>query len=100
MIAHESSNLSIKETVSFQHLPLAVYREIAAHLQQVTGLQTRLISQSAPYFDYQLSQVEALEIGYPQSLPVTEKQLLESILDYYAQRYGSYQRSSLTDKTV
>ncbi|MFM7190309.1 MAG: hypothetical protein ACKOX2_05755, partial [Microcystaceae cyanobacterium] len=94
------SNLAITEKVSFQNLPLAIYREIAAHLRQVSNVQTRLISQSAPQFDYQLSQVEALEISYPQSLPATEKQLLESILAYYAQRYGSYQRSSLTDETV
>ncbi len=93
MIANELSNVSVKEKVSFPNLPLAVYREIAAHLQQVTEVQTRLIPQSAPQFDYQLSQVEALEMCYPENLPVTEKHLLESILDYYVQRYGPYQRS-------
>ncbi|MFM8296405.1 MAG: hypothetical protein ACKN9E_17915 [Microcystaceae cyanobacterium] len=95
-----NASVTYQEKVSFHNLHLAVYREIAAHLQQVAGVQTRLIPQSAPYFDYQLRQVEALEISYPQSLPATEKQLLESILAYYAQRYGSYQRSSLADETV
>ena len=84
-----------QERIRFPNLPLAVYREIAAHLQQVTEVKTRLISQSAKEFDYTLSQIEALEVSYPSHLPATEKQLLTSILSYYAQRYGDYTLSQL-----
>lgn len=93
MVLEISPLSTVQERVSYVNLPLAVCREIAAHLQQVAEVQTRLIPQSAPQFDYSLSQVEAIEIYYPKNLPVAEKQLLESILDYYAQRYGPYQRA-------
>jgi len=33
-------------------LPLAVYREVAAHLQQVEGVETGLLPQTAQRFDY------------------------------------------------
>jgi hypothetical protein len=41
-----------KKKVSFNNLPLAVYREITAHLQQVSGVEVQLMSQSSPHFDY------------------------------------------------
>jgi|688.fasta_scaffold172336_2 hypothetical protein len=79
-----------KKKVSFNNLPLAVYREITAHLQQVSGVEVQLMSQSSPHFDYSQSQVEALEIHYPQNLPAQEKIYLEEILSYYTQLYGDF----------
>jgi hypothetical protein len=81
-----------KETISYPQLPLAVYREISAHLQQVEGVRTVLIPQSSAQFDYAQSQIEAIQIEYPVELSSQEKQCLESILEYYAQKYGKYQR--------
>lgn len=82
-----ASSQVLQQRVCFDKLPLAVYREIAAHLQQVAGVKTTLIPQSAKTFDYAQSQIEALEIDYPEDLSPSEKSLLVEILAYYEQRY-------------
>ncbi|MFM7573856.1 MAG: hypothetical protein ACKO4S_12095 [Snowella sp.] len=81
-----------KETIAYPQLPLAVYREISAHLQQVENVKTVLIPQSSTQFDYAQSQIEAVQIEYPVDLSNQEKQYLEAILEYYSQKYGKYQR--------
>ena len=84
--------LTQKETIAYSQLPLAVYREVSAHLQQIEGVKTVLIPQSSRQFDYAQSQIEAIQIEYPVDLSSQEKQYLESILEYYGQKYGKYQR--------
>ena len=84
--------LNQKETIAYPQLPLAVYREVSAHLQQVEGVKTVLIPQSSTQFDYAQSQIEAIQVEYLIELSSQEKQYLESILEYYAQKYGKYQR--------
>ncbi len=80
-------------------LPLAVYREVAAHLRQVdnveAGLISRPITSSPEKFDYSQSQIEALWIEHPENLDSQSKQRIESILDYYAQRYRPWQLQTL-----
>ena len=71
-------------------LPLAVYREIVSHLTCVEGVETELISQDAPEFDYQQSQIKGICLKYPVDLPTNCQQRLEAILAYYAQRYGAW----------
>ncbi len=83
-----------QEKVTYPQLSLAVYREIAAHLQQVIGIKTELISQLPQAFDYHQSQVEGLWIQYPANLSPNDQQRLEEILNYYAQVYGAHQRSN------
>jgi len=84
--------LTQKETIAYPQLPLAVYREISAHLQQIKGVKTILIPQSSAQFDYAQSQIENVQIEYPVDLSSQEKQYLEGILEYYGQKYGKYQR--------
>ena len=84
--------LTQKETITYPQLPLAVYREVSAHLQQIEGVKTVLIPQSSTQFDYAQSQIEAIQVEYLIELSSQEKQYLESILEYYAQKYGKYQR--------
>ena len=74
-------------------LPLAVYREVAAHLRQVEGVDANLIMRSTQHepaekFDYYQSQVAALQIDYSQDLEESSQQRIEEILDYYARRYS------------
>lgn len=88
----ETNVLTQKETIAYPQLPLAVYREISAHLQQVESVKTVLIPQSSTQFDYAQSQIEAVKIEYPVDLSSQEKQYLEAILEYYSQKYGKYQR--------
>lgn len=76
-------------------LPLAVYREVAAHLQQVIGVETGLIvrssDSSSEKFDYAQSQIAALWLEYPQNIDPQEKKRIEEILDYYGKRYHSWE---------
>lgn len=76
-------------------LPLAVYREVAAHLRQVTGVNAGAIvkplQDGGETFDYYASQIEALWLEYPQELPTESKQRIQTILDYYGQRYQPWE---------
>lgn len=71
-------------------LPLAVYREIAAHLQQVDRVETELLPQEAEQFDYSLSQIGWLRIRYPQDLLPADQERIDKILNFYAQRFGDW----------
>ncbi len=84
-----------QEQITYPNLPLAVYRELAAHLQQVEKVTTELIPQQSKQFDYDQSQVETLQIEYPSSLGDLEKNQIQEILDYYAQVHGAYERKFL-----
>lgn len=79
-----------KEQIIYPDLPYAIYREIATHLQQVNGVQTSLVPQDSKSFDYQQSQIKALVIQYYSEF----KPQIEAILNYYASRYGAYERQS------
>ncbi len=84
-----------REKICYPRLSLAVYREIAAHLQQVEGIKTKLICQQSQQFDYYQSQVSSLWIEYPADLASSCQHRLEEILQYYTQLYGSMQRESI-----
>jgi hypothetical protein len=77
-----------KYEIEFPGLPLAVYREIAAHLRQVPGVVTGLTSQQSQHFDYNQSQVGSLWIEYSETATSASRQRIEQILVYYQQRYG------------
>lgn len=74
--------------VEFPGLPLAVYRELAAHLRQVKGVETDLMPQLSQEFDYAQSQVGSLCIKYSQTADLSSRQQVDRILEYYQQRYG------------
>jgi hypothetical protein len=84
------------EKIVYPNLPLAVYREIAAHLRQVTGVQVELLPQQEKQFDYQQSQVGGLHVSYANELSEGDRQLVETILNYYGDRYGSPIRESIS----
>ena len=76
-------------------LPLGVYREIAAHIRQVSNVDAELILRSpdsdrSSEFDYYQSQVAALQITYAEGGDDTRRRV-EEILEYYAQRYSPWQ---------
>ncbi len=77
-------------------LPLAVYREVAAHLRQVEGVNASIIRRSTEHdptakFDYYQSQVSALQINCNSDLTDQKQQQVNNILDYYAQVYAPWQ---------
>ncbi|KPQ31834.1 MAG: hypothetical protein ACLFM4_04980 [Phormidium sp.] len=69
-------------------LPLAVYREVVAHLRQVEGVAAGLLPQTTPDFDPKLSQVGGLWFEVPDNAPVDHQQRLNTILEYYSDRAG------------
>lgn len=82
-----------KQTIIYPQMSLAIYRELASHLQQVQGVETHLTPQQFQQFDYHQSQIGSLEINYTETFQESDRALVTAILDYYAQRHGSYQLS-------
>ena len=82
-----------KQTIIYPRMPLAIYREIASHLEQVQGVETHLTPQQFQQFDYHQSQIGSLEINYTETFQESDRTLVAAILDYYAQRHGPYQLS-------
>jgi hypothetical protein len=64
-------------------LPLAVYREIAAHLESVSGVKTGTIAQDYPEFDYSKSQLKGIWIETEELLNPEDQQQIQQILAYY-----------------
>jgi hypothetical protein len=79
--------METKEKVEFTGLPLAVYREVAAHLRQVEGVEVELIPQSSPQFDYNQSQIAGLWISLSPDSGSMSQQRVKQILAYYRSRY-------------
>ena len=79
----------LKDEIQFPHLPLAVYREIAAHLRQVEGVETGLYSAPSEQFDYNQSQVGGLWIQYAKTADQQSRARVAQILAYYQNRYGA-----------
>lgn len=71
-------------------MPLAVYREVAAHLRQVSGVEVVLLPQTAQVFDYQQSQVGGLQFQYASDADEATCQRVEQILQYYGDRHGAW----------
>ncbi|MFW9262700.1 hypothetical protein [Nostoc sp. CALU 546] len=76
-----------QEKIEFADLPLAVYREIAAHLHQVEGVEVDLIPQSSEQFDYNQSQIAGLSLSWTANSGSESRQRANQILAYYQNRY-------------
>ncbi|MFN6518534.1 MAG: hypothetical protein RMY29_029160 [Nostoc sp. CreGUA01] len=79
--------METKEKIEFPGLPLAVYREIAAHLRQVEGVEVDLIPQSSQQFDYNQSQIDSLRLTHSANSTLESRQRVNQILAYYQNRY-------------
>ncbi|AOW98299.1 hypothetical protein BJP34_01545 [Moorena producens PAL-8-15-08-1] len=80
--------------ISCPGLPLAVYREVAAHLRQVTGVKADLLPQTSQQFDYNQSQVGGLWIEYGETADKVERERVKQILSYYQNRYGAWEEDT------
>jgi len=89
------STPQIAEKLTIAGLPLAVYREIAAHLQQVEQVEVELVPQSSQTFSYFQSQIEGLILRYPSNIAHLEQQRLQEILDYYETIHGHWERQEI-----
>ncbi|NET34713.1 MAG: hypothetical protein F6K19_22250 [Cyanothece sp. SIO1E1] len=72
-------------------MPLAVYREVAAHLRQVEGVDTELLPQTSQTFDYLQSQVGGIRIRHAAVTDEAAYHQVEQILAYYGDRYQGWE---------
>ena len=79
-----------KLTITNHQLPLAIYREVAAHLRQVNGITISYLDQVDRDFSYLDSQVGGLEILGADQLSTSDQLRLEQVLNYYADRYSAW----------
>lgn len=77
--------------LSCPQLPLAVYREIQAHLQQLSGVTVELLPPLPAPFNYQDSQIGGMQINLSDIVSTSDKEYLQEILDYYSQQFGAWQ---------
>ncbi len=82
----------LRSEIAFPTMPLAVYRELAAIMRQVEGVETGLLPQQSHFYDYNQSQVGGLWIQHDLELASIHRQRLEQILSYYGDRYGPWQK--------
>ena len=92
----QPSTIAQHQKLTCPQLPLAVYREVAAHIRQVEGVEANPIlrpieHQPGAKFDYYQSQVAALEINYSAEVTEKDKQRVIEILDYYGKRYHPWE---------
>ncbi len=81
-----SLQTSHQEQVILPRLPLAIYQELAVHLRQLPGVETKLVPQDSLQFDYQESQVGGLILTYS-SLDIASQKQVAEVLKYYSDRY-------------
>jgi hypothetical protein len=77
----------VQYEIEFVHMPLAVYREVAAHLRQVDGVDTELLPQTATTFDYNQSQIGGLRLELAADSSIASRQQVVAILNHYQERY-------------
>ncbi len=80
-----------KFTLINHQLPLAVYREIAAHLRQFEGVTVSFLTPVDRGFSYTESQLGGLEIMGANLLSDGDKIRLDRLLNYYADRYNQWE---------
>jgi hypothetical protein len=86
-----------KFTIANHQLPLAVYREIAAHLRQFEEITVSFLTAIDRGFSYTESQLGGLEIMGANLLTDGDKLRLDRLLNYYADRYDRWEiQSDLT----
>ncbi|ALB42729.1 MULTISPECIES: hypothetical protein [Nostocales] len=79
--------MNLQEQITFAGLPLAVYREVAAHLRQVVGVEVGLIPQTSVEFDYNQSQVSGLWVSWTPTADAESREKFKQIVAYYQNRY-------------
>jgi hypothetical protein len=86
--------IAAKVIISNNQMPLAIYREVAAHLQQIEGISVVFLTPTDRGFSYLESQLGGLEITGIDQLVDPDRFQVERLLHYYADRYHEWAISS------
>jgi hypothetical protein len=76
---------------SSPQMPLAIYREVEAHLRQVMGVEVEVLPQTSPEFEYLKSQAGGLSIQYSPEATEESRRRVAQILAYYGDRYAPWE---------
>jgi hypothetical protein len=83
--------LAPKFTIRNYQMPLAVYREVAAHLRQIEGITVAFLTPIDREFSYTESQVGGLEITLADRCTDRDRIWVDRLLEYYADRYHHWE---------
>ena len=64
-------------------IALAMYRELASHLEQITDVSAELFGQESTEFSYLGSQIGGFWLSHPQNISTRSRVLIETILNHY-----------------
>ena len=64
-------------------IALAMYRELASHIEQIDNVNAELFWQESTEFSYLGSQIGGMWLTYPQSVPEQSQLLIKNILNHY-----------------
>jgi hypothetical protein len=64
-------------------IALAMYRELASHLEQIKDVNAELFWQESTEFSYLGSQIGGMWLTYPHSIPEQSQGLIKKILNHY-----------------
>lgn len=64
-------------------IALAMYRELASHIEQIEDVNAELFAQESQEFSYLGSQIGGMWLTYPHTLPTESQALIKNILNHY-----------------
>jgi len=64
-------------------IALAMYRELASHIEQIDNVNAELFWQESTEFSYLGSQIGGLWLSYPQTIQSQSHALIQNILNHY-----------------
>jgi hypothetical protein len=64
-------------------IALAMYRELASHIEQIENVNAELFWQESTEFSYLGSQIGGMWLTYPQSISEQSQLLIKNILNHY-----------------
>lgn len=64
-------------------IALAMYRELASHIEQIEDINAELFWQESTEFSYLGSQIGGMWLTYPQSISENSQILIKKILNHY-----------------
>ncbi len=64
-------------------IALAMYRELASHIEQIEEVSAELFAQESQEFSYLGSQIGGMWLTYPATLTTQAQDLIKNILNHY-----------------
>jgi hypothetical protein len=64
-------------------ISLAMYRELASHIEQIENVNAELFLQESTEFSYLGSQIGGIRLTYTESMPEKSQLLIKNILNHY-----------------